>query len=320
MISVVVPLYNKAAHIERALRSIQRQTYEPAEVIVVDDGSTDEGGKIVRQFEMKGLRLIRQDNQGASAARNRGLKDAHMDFVAFLDADDEWLPNHLFILARLIQKFPAQALYSTMHFINDGAALRAPASFYHDEKGFCLVENFFDSFAVGFSLINSSTAVVSRKMALSIGGFPAGVRRGEDIIFWIKLFMTAGMAHAPIRTAIYHRDALNRSSGLREQEPPGSLVYLAELIKGFGVSSVFAESASRLFEKIAFFTAAGMKSSGDAGGVRAIRRLAKEAGSRRLRLGLAILDITPAATLQLVRRFRHKSASSAENGVGQGSK
>jgi hypothetical protein len=308
MISVVVPLYNKAAHIERALRSIQRQTYEPAEVIVVDDGSTDEGGSVARQFEMKGLRLISQENLGVSAARNRGLNEAGTDLVAFLDADDEWLPGHLDTLARLIRAFPDNGLYSTMHFIRDGIELFAPAAPFSEDGGFCLVEDFFGSFAVGLSLVNSSTAAVSRTKALAVGGFPAGVRRGEDIILWARLFLSAGMAHAPIRTAIYHRDALNRSIDLRQQEPPGSLVYLAGLLGGPDLPRVHAESVSLLFEKIAFFTAAGMKVSGDVGGMRAIRRLANTAGSMRLRLGLAILEITPATALQWARKFRHKPA------------
>ena len=309
MISVVIPLYNKALYIERALRSIQRQTYEPFEIIVVDDGSSDDGGSIVRKFEMKGLRLISQRNLGVSAARNRGMYEANADLVAFLDADDEWLPCHLDTLARLIAAFPDKGLYSTMHFVKEGKDIIAPASPFSDNAGFCVVENFFASLAVGLSLVNSSTAVVSRTRALEVGGFPAGVRRGEDIILWARLFLLAGMAHAPIRTAIYHRDALNRSICLRENESPGSLLYLAELFSGKGLSRAYVESASQLFEKIAFFTAAGMKVSGDVGGLRAIRSLAKTVGSLRLRLGLAILEITPVAVLHRARRFRHKSAS-----------
>lgn len=309
MISVVIPLFNKAAHIERALSSIRRQTLKPAEVIVVDDGSTDGGGDVVRSFEMQGLRLISQDNRGVSVARNRGLQAARMEHVAFLDADDEWLPDHLDTLSRLIAAFPDKGLYSSMHFIQDGRELFAPASYFAEDGDFCIVENFFSSFVIGFSLVNSSAAVVSRTKALEVGGFPSGVRRGEDIILWTKLFMTSGMAHAQIRTAIYHHDALNRTSGLREQEPPGSLVYLAELIGGSGLPRAHFQSACLLFDRIAFFTAAGMKISGDEGGRCAIRRLADTIGRTRLRFCLVILEITPVWVLQGARKFRHKSAS-----------
>lgn len=265
---------------------------------------------------MQELRLISQDNQGVSAARNRGLETATTEHVAFLDADDEWLPGHVDTLARLIRAFPDKGLYSSMHFITEGKEILSPASAFPEDGGFCLVEDFFGSFATGLSLVNSSTAVVSREKALATGGFPSGVRRGEDIILWARLFLSAGMAHAPIRTAIYHRDALNRSIDLREQEPPGSLVYLAGLLGGHELPHQHVESARLLFEKIAFFTAAGMKVAGDMGGFRAIRSLAKRAGSMRLRLGLAFLEIMPVTALHWARKFRHKPAPIKLNGMG----
>jgi len=315
MISVVVPLYNKAAHIERALRSIQRQTYEPAEVIVVDDGSTDEGGNLVRQFELKGLRLISQENLGVSAARNRGLREASADLVAFLDADDEWLPSHLFSLSNLADRFPDKGLYSTMHFINDGCGLREPESPFSAACNYCHVEDFFESFASGLSFVHSSTALVSKIKALSVGGFPENIRHGEDIILWTKIFLNSGMAHATARTAIYHRDAINRSSAVREKEPPGSLLFLADLIGENELPPVFAGSAKKLFAKIAFFTAAGMKLSGDIDGVHSIRHLAQKSGDLRLKLALEILQRTPPKVLEWARSFRHRPAQTTKDGL-----
>lgn len=315
MISVVVPLYNKAAHIERALRSIQRQTHEPTEVIVVDDGSTDEGGNIVRGFEMKGLRLISQENLGVSAARNRGLNEASTDFVAFLDADDEWLPRHLHSLSSLIDRFPNKGLYSTMHFINDGGGLREPRSPFSAVCNYCNVEDFFESFAIGLSFVNSSTALVSKTKALSVGGFPENIRHGEDIILWTKIFLNSGMAHATARTAIYHRDAINRSSAVREMDPPGSLLFLADLIGGHALPPVFTDSAKKLFAKIAFFTAAGMKLSGDIDGVRSVRCVAKKSDNLRLKLALEILLRTPPKVLEWARSFRHRPAQITKDGM-----
>ncbi|NCC61053.1 MAG: glycosyltransferase family 2 protein [Verrucomicrobiae bacterium] len=308
MISVVIPLYNKSQHIERALLSIKNQYLRPFEVIVVDDGSTDGGGLIVKNFKMERIRLISQENLGVSAARNRGLVEAKTDYVAFLDADDEWLPNHLSAIVQLIEKFPEKGFYSTLHFVKDGNELRSPRSPFPVKKKNHLVENFFDDFSIGFSLVNSSTAVVSKIIALYLGGFPENIRRGEDIVLWIKIFLNSGMAHTSMRTAIYHRDAVNRSNILRDKEPPGSLVYLSHLIGSSDLPNEFVISAKRLFEKIAFFTAAGMKISGDEQGFYGICSLSQRNGYKKLFLLLRILEHIPLRALVWAQRFRHSPA------------
>lgn len=95
MISVIVPLYNKAPYIRRTLDSILAQTYRDFEVIVVDDGSSDEGGEVVRRCTDSRVRIVWQKNAGPGAARNHGLAQARGRYIAFLDADDEWLPTFL---------------------------------------------------------------------------------------------------------------------------------------------------------------------------------------------------------------------------------
>ncbi len=94
-ISVIVPLYNKSAHILRCLESIARQTFTDFEVIVVNDGSTDDSGNLAASFQDPRFRLVTQSNAGPGAARNRGASEAHAGMLAFLDADDEWLPEYL---------------------------------------------------------------------------------------------------------------------------------------------------------------------------------------------------------------------------------
>jgi len=94
-VSVIIPLYNKGKYISRALDSVFAQMYQDYEVIVVDDGSTDNGPDIVRQYSDPRLGLIHQTNAGPGAARNRGIKESYAPYIAFLDADDEWLPDFL---------------------------------------------------------------------------------------------------------------------------------------------------------------------------------------------------------------------------------
>jgi glycosyltransferase involved in cell wall biosynthesis len=94
-VSIIIPLYNKAPYVRRALDSIAAQSLSDFEVIVIDDGSTDDGAAIVTGYPDARYRLIRQANAGPGAARNTGIAQSRGEFIAFLDADDEWLPTYL---------------------------------------------------------------------------------------------------------------------------------------------------------------------------------------------------------------------------------
>ena len=94
MISVVIPLYNKERYIERAVYSVLSQTFQLFEIVIVNDGSTDGSVSVIERMNNPLIRLIHQKNGGVSAARNRGIEEARFEYIAFLDADDEWKENH----------------------------------------------------------------------------------------------------------------------------------------------------------------------------------------------------------------------------------
>lgn len=308
MFSVVIPLYNKSPHIIGTLQSVLAQSLRPEEIIVVDDGSTDGGAEAVERFAANGVTLIRQGNNGVSAARNAGVRHAASQYIAFLDADDQWQPGHLATLRDLITRYPGLGLYSTLYEIRMNQRVFRPHSAY--PVGFDgAVDDFFARMAIGLSLVIPSTACVARQALLDVGGFPDQVKRGEDLVVWFKLFSARGMAHAAKITAIYNRDAVNRSTSLREREAPGSLTYLSGVIAGGRLTSRQSASARLLFERIAFFTAAGMREEGDFGGLSAIRRLAAQEKMFFLFTKIVSLSLIPPFMLTFARRFRHRESA-----------
>src|SRR5437867_5237539 len=121
-VSVIIPLFNKAPYIARALTSVAAQTYRDFDVIVIDDGSTDDGPRIVEAFNDLPIHLISQENAGPGAARNRGLERAQGELVAFLDADDEWLPNYLSESVRLLDEHGPGVAAITSGYLQHPAA------------------------------------------------------------------------------------------------------------------------------------------------------------------------------------------------------
>lgn len=301
-ISVVIPLYNKALHIESTLASVLSQTVQPLEVIVVDDGSTDGGAEIVEKMKHPLLKLIKQENKGVSAARNAGVREAAANYVAFLDADDSWQVFHLEEMSGLIDKYSC-GLYSTLFNVSHGSNVYTPRAPY--PLGFVgLVDNFFVRHADGLSFVSSSTTCVHRKALLDIGGFPENIKKGEDIIVWIKLAQGFGMAHSSKVTATWNKNAVNRSSKVFEKEPPGSLLYLSGILQGETSDKLQKKGVLRLFSSIAFFTALGMRESGDMAGLKSILALSFRLKLWGLTTVVAMIFLAPMGLLSFARRLR----------------
>jgi glycosyltransferase involved in cell wall biosynthesis len=189
MISVVIPLYNKVAFIERAVRSVLAQTYHQFEIIVVDDGSTDEGPALVRRFAQPHIRLIWQANAGVSAARNSGIVAARSELIAFLDADDEWMPEFLETILRLKDTYPLCSVFGTGYVIRENQRRDQPPIFGSLPRGRWegVLEDYF-ALACHSDPPLFSSAVAVRKTAIqSVGGFPVNVLAGEDLLTWARL-------------------------------------------------------------------------------------------------------------------------------------
>lgn len=235
-ISVVIPLYNKASFIESAIRSVLSQTRLPQEIIVVDDGSTDDGYAKVLNIGHPLVKADRQTNGGVSRARNRGCELAGGRYVAFLDADDEWQPDHLTELEELAQLAPGASLYGTayMEVWNDGRKylLKIPGQ---TESG--KLENYLAASRY-YPPIYTSSIMADRKALLNVGGFPEGVTHGEDFDTWVRVSLVGGVAYSPQCSVKYRKGDTSQATALagRWSRPPVvdtlvSLLYKSE-VKG----------------------------------------------------------------------------------------
>ena len=206
LISVVIPLYNKAETIARALDSVLAQTYQDLEVVVVDDGSTDEGAAVVEQYADPRIRLIRQANAGVSVARNRGVEEARGEYVAFLDADDEWKPEYLAEQHQLTLRYPQCDVFATNYEFRGPSGNMAPTilrRLLSKDVDFEM-ENYFE---VAYSSHPPlwTSAVMVRKYAIEdVGRFPVGIRSGEDLLTWSRLAVKYRIAYSVQVLAIYN--------------------------------------------------------------------------------------------------------------------
>jgi hypothetical protein len=225
-VSVIVPLFNKAAYIERALRSVAAQTLSDFEAIVVDDGSTDGGGQIAERFPDARFRLIRQSNAGPGAARNRGIAEACAPYLAFLDADDAWLPAYLETGVRILDEHPSAASVSCAWIdLPEGISSAPVWSGRGIAEGLRRVTpatpaRVFDAM-VGF--MTPCTTLLRADVLRRWGGFQAaGCRFAEDGLLWLKLLLNCSVVFHLQPLVEVHREASGLSgnyTGARPIEP-----------------------------------------------------------------------------------------------------
>ncbi len=216
-ISVIIPLFNKAQHICRALSSVLSQTIQRFECIVVDDGSTDGGGDIVAGIKDPRIRLVRQPNAGVSRARNKGVELARHPLVAFLDADDEWLPEFLQQTTAFAQEHPTVAAV----YANILSTSEASPWLFALPPIAMVVEDYFQLCIRNGGRGMTSSSVLLRKQALeSAGGFPVDVHASEDADTWVRLALTAEVACIPEVLAVYHNNYADPAKHYRLRRKP----------------------------------------------------------------------------------------------------
>ena len=184
--SVIIPLYNKAPYVRKALESVCAQTYRDYELIIINDGSTDNSAVVADEYlkATDGIdyKIISQSNAGVSAARNNGVAASHGDYVAFLDADDWWEPAYLERMSQLIDDYPDAGLYASNYYYHkDGINIikvDIPTGYFNYPA------EYYKNFAMP---VWTGATMIPRMIYDKVGGFPSGVKLGEDFLLWSKI-------------------------------------------------------------------------------------------------------------------------------------
>ena len=215
--SVVIPLYNKQNSIVATLQSVLAQTYQNFEIVVVDDGSTDNSAQVVEEFihssrlSPLAFRLIRKENAGVCSARNRGIQEAKYDYIALLDGDDLWDEHYLEEQVKLIQDFPEAKMWG-INFaeMSNGKLIRTlPTGLPEGYRGY--VENYFQMPGRISDLFCSTSVVIKKDVFDKVGYFDERIKYSEDIDMWFRIIANYPVVFYDRYMAFYLYDAENRA-------------------------------------------------------------------------------------------------------------
>ena len=261
--SVIMPLYNKAPFVRKALESIASQTYRDFELIIIDDGSTDNSAAICEEFFQTFNHslahsinvnrsfihsFIRQTNSGVAAARNNGVAACHGEYVCFLDADDWWEPTFLEEMDKLVAEYPDAGIYASNYiYYKPGkthVALYLPRGYMDYPKAY------YEGSAMP---VWTGTTCMPRKVFDEMGGFPIGIKLGEDFLLWAKSAQHYKVAFCEKALAYYNNDVPASLRATRNLHKPehNMLFHLEEIEREVrGKSEELREEWKALLDKL----------------------------------------------------------------------
>lgn len=218
--SVIIPLYNKEKDIFNTLESVLHQYFKDFEVIVIDDGSTDRSLEIVRTIKDNRILIFEKENEGVAKTRNKGIEIAKAPYIAFLDADDLWYPNHLEVINQLITDFPDNSWYATSYYkqYSDRVLIEMFSPLFKTNFNRGPVQDFFVN-STADSLAWTSALVFEKQFLKQLGGFDSKITfgAGEDTDLWIRAALKSPLVFSKELTAIHKMHASNRISKTKTQ-------------------------------------------------------------------------------------------------------
>lgn len=233
MFSIIIPLYNKAPYIEKAILSVAAQSFQDFELIVIDDGSTDDSLANAQHIlanltpPLGGWGVVEQKNQGVSTTRNNGVALARYDYIAFLDADDWWEPTFLEEMKALIAAYTEAGIYGSSYFkvkrnVKIPANIGVPPNFV---SGYI---NYFSTYSKTMWMPLTSISVVIPKTVFSeSGGFNPRLKLGEDFDLWYRIALKHPVAFLNKALACYNQDVgqANRAIGTKLYAPEEHMLF-----------------------------------------------------------------------------------------------
>lgn len=217
--SIIIPLYNKASYVAKAIQSVLTQSFTDYELVIVDDGSEDDSAEIAAKAidGRPNCRLIKQKNMGVSMARNNGVAVSQGDYLCFLDADDWWEPTFLEEMERLIKEFPDAGIFGTNYTIVNETKHKTRVAKIGVEEG---LERGYINYCQAYAKtmympLWTGAVCIPRNVFEEMQGFPQGIKLGEDFLFWIRIALKYKVAFLNKPLAYYNQDvdAANRGVG-----------------------------------------------------------------------------------------------------------
>ncbi|NBB31614.1 glycosyltransferase family A protein [Cellulophaga sp. BC115SP] len=257
MISIVIPLYNKAHTVQRTIMSIISQDYKDFEVIIVDDGSTDNGIDIIKSLISDNrFKIIQQENQGVSVARNRGVKESSYNYIAFLDADDEWKPQFLTAIINAITKFPEASMWGTSSIHKDLESNLEKDDTVERYREKVTEVNYWEN---PHTMSHTSATVVSKKKIFLVDSngdiFPPGMACCEDWACFNRLAMIDKVVYIGLPLSVRNVNVKGQITGMdmaHRKALKRHVVNYYNLVDSFSQGKTWIHHDYQIFKKYDF--------------------------------------------------------------------
>lgn len=213
VISVIIPAYNAASTILETIDSVREQTFSDIEIIIINDGSTDQTLELLSTINDSRLKVISYENGGLSVARNRGISHARGEFLAFIDADDLWTPDKLQLQFEALQRHPeAGVAYSWTHFMDEHGES------FHSDKPIFFEGNVYGKLLVWNFIASGSNPLIKKQAIDSVGEFEPSVSGAADWDYWLRLAAHWPFAVVPKPQIFYRQSSSSMSSKVEFME------------------------------------------------------------------------------------------------------